>query len=79
MSLAMPLEKQPTQEPIVIPYRRDEPGYFVVLDSNGSEVAGSRRPVREGYALKRDNQIVFALTMSMDDDCEVVFRADGPG
>ena len=54
--------------------RRDEPGYFVVLDERGREIKSSRRWVRAGFNRDGDRQIVFALTMEMSDHCEVVFR-----
>ena len=56
------------------PHRRNEPGYFVVVDESGKEIAKSRRPVQAGFSRERDRQIVFALTMAKGENCEVVFR-----
>lgn len=57
--------------------RRDEPGYFVVIDAEGKEVTESRRRVPEGRGTARDDRIVAELRGSMGPDCDVVFKPDG--
>lgn len=60
----------------MIPYRRNEAGYFVVVDEAGHEIAGSRVSVSEGFDRTRDDQIVSRLLRSKGEDCEVVFKPE---
>lgn len=58
----------------MMPLRRNEPGYFVVVDEAGKEIPESRRTVPEGFNRKGDSQIVEHLLRTKGEGCEVVFR-----
>jgi hypothetical protein len=59
-----------------MPHRRDEPGYFVVVDDTGKEIAGSKRRMHPGFDRARDELIVRELQRAMGEGCEVVFKPD---
>jgi hypothetical protein len=61
---------------VLMPHRRDEPGYFVVVDETGKEIAGSKRIVASGFDRARDELIVRELQRAMGEGCEVVFKPE---
>ena len=51
-------------------------GYFFVVDAEGAEVPGSRRPVKAGMEREHALAIADELQGGLGPDCSVEFRED---